>query len=74
MARESELQAVTGYPSGGVSPLGLDSTPVFVDEGLFKFSTIIVGAGEVGMDLELSPFDVQEITDALVLAITVQRY
>jgi Cys-tRNA(Pro)/Cys-tRNA(Cys) deacylase len=71
IARDSELRAKVGYPSGGVSPLGLDTIPVFMDQGLFDLPTIIIGAGEKGIELELPPFDVREITKAIVLPLAV---
>jgi Cys-tRNA(Pro)/Cys-tRNA(Cys) deacylase len=54
MARPEELEAVTGYPPFGVSPLGLPC-PVFLDEGLLAWPTLFIGAGAAGVELELAP-------------------
>jgi Cys-tRNA(Pro)/Cys-tRNA(Cys) deacylase len=54
MARREELEAVTGYPRLGVSPLGLPC-PVFVDEDLLALPAVFIGAGTAGVELELEP-------------------
>lgn len=64
VASAADLSTVTGYPEKGVSPLGLDKLAVFVDEGLFAFSTILVGAGEAGVEIEIAPSDLELLTSA----------
>ncbi|HET8846102.1 MAG TPA: YbaK/EbsC family protein, partial [Ktedonobacteraceae bacterium] len=52
LASEDELKQFTDYPSRGVSPLGLDTIPVFLDKTLLDFSTILIGGGEIGVEIE----------------------
>jgi Cys-tRNA(Pro)/Cys-tRNA(Cys) deacylase len=66
VAATAELSRVTGYPSHGVSPFGV-SLPTFVDSHLMSFETILVGAGQVGVEIELSPHDLVAATSAVVL-------
>ena len=64
VASAADLTALTGFPERGVSPLGLKDLPIFMDEGLFAFPTILVGAGEAGVEIEISPGDVAAIASA----------
>ncbi|HXR75105.1 MAG TPA: YbaK/EbsC family protein [Bryobacteraceae bacterium] len=68
VAPASELLALTGYPQNGVSPLGIEDLPVFMEEGLFAFNTILVGAGEAGIEIEIDPKALLAITRARRLA------
>jgi Cys-tRNA(Pro)/Cys-tRNA(Cys) deacylase len=70
MASQSELEGEVGYPPTGVSPLGLEGMPVFMDASLFDCPTILIGAGEKGIELELSPADLRDITGASILPLT----
>lgn len=64
-AKREVLERLIGYPSGGVSPFGV-SCPVVVDSALLQFETILVGAGEMGVEIELRPSDLVKATRALV--------
>jgi Cys-tRNA(Pro)/Cys-tRNA(Cys) deacylase len=65
VARPDELAAVTQYPSKGVSPLGLGELSVYLDESLLAHSTIVVGAGEIGVEIEIDPRYVVELARAI---------
>ena len=56
-ASTSELASLTDYPPNGVSPLGVEGIKVFVDSGLLNFSTILIGAGVAGVEIEIAPQD-----------------
>jgi len=62
----AELSRVTDYPSHGVSPLGV-TLPIFIDSHLMSFETILVGAGQIGVEIEISPRDLAAATSAVVL-------
>jgi Cys-tRNA(Pro)/Cys-tRNA(Cys) deacylase len=64
VAPAADLAAVAGYPEKGVSPIGIAGVPVFMDEGLFGFATILVGAGEAGVEIEIAPGDLAAVTGA----------
>jgi Cys-tRNA(Pro)/Cys-tRNA(Cys) deacylase len=68
VAPASELLALTGYSQNGVSPLGIEDLPVFMEEGLFAFDTILVGAGQPGVEIEIDPKTLLAITRARRLA------
>ena len=58
---------VTGYPAGGVSPLGLpDELPVIVDVGVARVPTAYGGGGREDLLLRLATADVIRLNNALV--------
>jgi len=61
VATPEELEAVTGYPRWGVSPLGLPC-PAYLDEQILAHETVFIGAGRAGIELELPP---QRLADML---------
>jgi len=44
-----------GYPPNGVSPIGAGELPVLMDEQVFAHQTITVGGGEAGVEVEVDP-------------------
>ncbi|MFA6597278.1 MAG: Cys-tRNA(Pro) deacylase [Ignavibacteriaceae bacterium] len=60
-----ELLTLTGYIRGGCSPVGMKKKfPTFLDETAQLFETIFVSAGVRGMQIRLSPLDLQKMTEA----------
>ena len=56
----------TGYIVGGISPVGQKTTlQTCIDETAQLFDVIYVSAGARGMDLEISPDDLQSLTGAM---------
>jgi Cys-tRNA(Pro)/Cys-tRNA(Cys) deacylase len=67
IASPDELQQLTGYPRHGVSPFGLDSAiSVVVARELLGYASVLVGAGAVGVEIEVSPVDLVDATNAVV--------
>ena len=67
MASSEALADVLGYPRGGVSPLGAPThVPVLIDETIYGFPSILVGAGVHGVEIEIAPHDLAELTSAIV--------
>jgi len=60
-----EVQPLTGYIRGGVSPIGMRKHyPVFIDLDIKNHSAIAVSAGLRGLQLFLSPIDLITVTKA----------
>ena len=67
MAEVARAERATGYVAGGISPLGQrQAHPTVVDESALAHATILVSGGRRGMDVELQPADLVELTHARV--------
>lgn len=65
MAEPKLVEKATGYILGGVSPLGQKKRLVAKIDGSAKnFSTIFVSAGRRGLDIEINPQDLAQLTGA----------
>lgn len=66
-----DLERVTGYVRGGCSPVGMKKQfPTFIDESAQLFETIIVSAGQRGLQMELSPDELAALIGATFADIT----
>ena len=60
-----ELTKNTGYVHGGCSPIGMKKLfKTFIDETATLNEKIIVSAGQVGLQVKLSPKDLEECINA----------
>lgn len=58
-----EIQPLTGYIRGGVSPIGMKKHfPTFVSDSALHFELICISAGMRGLQFLLSPHDLIKIT------------
>ena len=59
-----EIQQITGYIRGGVSPIGTKKRyPIFLDEGAMRFPFISISAGARGSQIFISPGDLIKALD-----------
>lgn len=67
MADKSAAQRATGYVLGGVSPLGQKRhLRTVLDRSAMDHASVFVSAGRRGLELELSPQHLVQLTDAEV--------
>jgi Cys-tRNA(Pro)/Cys-tRNA(Cys) deacylase len=67
MADVREAERATGYVAGGISPFGQKRRhPTVVDESVELWETVFVSGGRRGMDVEVGPADLIELTGAVV--------
>ena len=67
-----EIQGLTGYIRGGVSPLGVKKRyPLYLDSTALNFDLISISAGQRGLQILLSPQDLQKITQAILAEIAI---
>ena len=70
MADAVAAERATGYVAGGISPLGQRrALPTVVDASALEHESIHVSAGRRGLELELAPADLVELTGARVAPI-----
>jgi len=64
MVHVKEIQQITGYIRGGVSPVGgKKHYPVFLDESAMRFPFISISAGVRGSQIFVSPGDLIDALD-----------
>ncbi len=71
MIAVKEITPLTGYVRGGCSPVGMKKRyPTVVDESALSKARIIVSAGRIGDQIELTPADLQRATGCTFAAIS----
>ena len=69
-ASPESVLAVTGYPAGGVAPIGLpDDLQVIVDRGVAELPMVFAGGGRENLLLRLDPADIIRLNRATVARI-----
>ena len=62
MLHQKELLPLTGYVHGGCSPVGMKKLfPTVIDASAENLETMIVSAGRIGYQVELSPRDLASL-------------
>lgn len=71
MVHVSEINTLTGYIRGGCSPVGMKKQyKTVIDDSALDQETMVVSAGRIGEQVELSPQDLIRITRAATAAVT----
>ncbi|MBT3601692.1 MAG: Cys-tRNA(Pro) deacylase [Candidatus Latescibacteria bacterium] len=66
-----EVQSLTGYIRGGVSPLGTKKPlPVYLDQSAQQWPIISISAGQRGTQIIIAPNDLIHATQAILCDIT----
>ena len=70
MADVAAAERATGYVAGGISPLGQKKRlPVVIDASAQAFETVFCSAGRRGLEVELTPTALADLTSAVVAPI-----
>ncbi|HRI98678.1 MAG TPA: YbaK/EbsC family protein [Nocardioides sp.] len=71
MADLRAAERATGYVAGGISPFGQKRAhPTVADETVELWETVYVSGGRRGVDVEIAPADLIEVTGAIVTDIS----
>ncbi|MGM0217274.1 Cys-tRNA(Pro) deacylase [Enterococcus sp. AZ126] len=74
MLHLKDLEETTGYIRGGCSPIGMKKLfPTFIAEEADQFDTIIVSAGKRGMQIEVSPLSILQVTKGKIADLTMKE-
>ncbi|MEH7106187.1 MULTISPECIES: Cys-tRNA(Pro) deacylase [Bacillaceae] len=66
-----DIQKWTGYIRGGCSPVGMKKQyRTFIDESAYELRSVVVSAGKIGMQLVISPVQLQEVALAEFVDLT----
>lgn len=70
LADPAAAQRATGYVLGGISPIGQKRRHrTVIDETAELWETVLVSGGRRGLDVELSPRDLIDLTQGIVAAV-----
>ncbi|MDO4630695.1 MAG: Cys-tRNA(Pro) deacylase [Corynebacterium sp.] len=65
MADQHDAEKSSGYIPGGISPIGQKhKLPTIIDESAQLWDTIFVSGGRRGLDIEIKPADLAQVTEA----------
>jgi len=71
MVLAKDVERSTGYVLGGVSPLDQKrAMPTLIDASAQIFTKVFVSGGRRGLEIELSPWDLQQLTKAKFTELT----
>jgi Cys-tRNA(Pro)/Cys-tRNA(Cys) deacylase len=71
MVPVKDLQTLTGYIRGGVSPLGVKKKyPIFIDQSIQDLDTVCISAGRRGLQIFLNGKDLVRACEATLGAIS----
>lgn len=72
LASQKEAESRTGLKVGGISPLALlgKGFQTVIDQPLLSFDHIYVSGGQRGLNIQLSPRDLQQLTGAIVAPVS----
>ena len=73
MVKVSELLGLTGYVRGGCSPVGMKKLyPSFFHSDIEVLDTVLVSAGKIGWQIELTPADLIRLTRGRTADLTIE--
>ncbi len=74
MVHLGEIEPLTGYVRGGVSPIGTKKHyPIFLDESAMRFPFISISAGVRGSQIFISPEDLMKALEITICRIAKPR-
>ena len=70
MIHVKDMLGITGYIRGGCSPIGMKKKfPTYIEETAQLYDTIMVSAGQRGVQVTVSPEDLREYVDGIFVGL-----
>lgn len=70
MIHVKDMLGITGYIRGGCSPIGMKKHfPTYIEEMAQAFDTIMVSAGQRGVQVTLSPQDLRDYVEGTFVSL-----
>ena len=67
MAKPNDIERITGYTLGGVSPFGIEKNIMkIIDESVFTIKTVNVGSGKAEIGIELRSQELKKVWDGII--------
>lgn len=67
MAKPDEIEEITGYTIGGISPFGIEkNVKKIIDESVFKIQTVNIGSGKAEIGIELNSEELKKAWDGII--------
>jgi Cys-tRNA(Pro)/Cys-tRNA(Cys) deacylase len=74
MIKVSDINKVTGYIRGGCSPIGMKkSYKTVLDSSCNTLETLVISAGKIGYQVELSPGDLIKLINCSIAGVTASK-
>ncbi|WMJ23908.1 Cys-tRNA(Pro) deacylase [Paludicola sp. MB14-C6] len=74
MIKVADINKVTGYIRGGCSPIGMKKNyQTVVDESCLQLQTMMISAGKIGQQVELSPKDLLQLVNGMTANIVINE-
>lgn len=75
MIKVSDINKVTGYIRGGCSPIGMKKDyKTVIDSSCKELNTIIISAGKIGHQIELSPMDLKNLIGCSIEDVVIKEH
>jgi len=67
MAKSNEVEEITGYTIGGISPFGIEKNiKKIIDKSVFKIKTVNIGSGKAEIGIELNSEELKKAWDGII--------
>lgn len=67
MAKPNEVEEITGYIIGGVSPFGIEKDiEKIIDESIFKIEIVNIGSGKAEIGIELNSAELKKVWSGVI--------
>ncbi len=67
MAKPNEVEEITGYTIGGVTPFGIEKNiKKIIDKSIFKTEVVNIGSGKAEIGIEIKSKELEKVWDGII--------